>query len=155
MAKAAGLDPEQFPEDAEISPDLLEALASQKLTPDDIAIYHDEETGRPVIKSRQEIAQALGGVSEGHIYMVPNGKGQSLCRLFVMLFGRHCFSQRSHLYGAQRERSVFVLPVCDFVWETFAQGSYKYCSQRKRSIYVLPFCAVVWEKLLKLRDTSA
>ena len=88
MAKAAGLDPEQFPEDAEISPDLLEALASQKLTPDDIAIYHDEETGRPVIKSRQEIAQALGGVSEGHIYMVPNGKGQPLCCLFVMLFGR-------------------------------------------------------------------
>ena len=75
VAKAAGLDPEQFPEDAEISPDLLEALASQKLTPDDITIYHDEETGRPVITARQEIAQALGGVAEGHIYLPANGKG--------------------------------------------------------------------------------
>ncbi|KAK7112594.1 hypothetical protein V1264_012028 [Littorina saxatilis] len=77
VARAAGLDPEQFPEDAEISPELLEALVSQKLTPDDIAIYHDEESGRPIIKSRQEIAQALGGVAEGHLYFAPNGKGGS------------------------------------------------------------------------------
>ncbi|XP_076446001.1 uncharacterized protein LOC143283663 isoform X2 [Babylonia areolata] len=79
VAKAAGLDPEQLPEDAEISPDLLEALASQKLTPEDLTIFHDEETGRPIIKSRQEVTQqALGGVAEGHIYVAPNGKGGSL-----------------------------------------------------------------------------
>ena len=81
VAKAAGLDPDQFPEDAEISPELLDALASQKLTPDDIAIFRDEETGRPIIKSRQELNQALGGVQEGHIYMAPNGKGEQIIHL--------------------------------------------------------------------------
>jgi hypothetical protein len=69
VARAAGLDPDQLPEDAEISPDLLDALASQKLAPEDIAIYRDEATGRPVIKSRQELAEAMGGVAEGHIYV--------------------------------------------------------------------------------------
>lgn len=75
VARAAGLDPNQFPEDAEISPDLLEALVNQQLTPDDIAIIRDEETGRPVIKSRAEINQMMGGVADGHLYMAPNGKG--------------------------------------------------------------------------------
>lgn len=75
VAMATGLSPDDIPEDAEISHELLEALVNQKLTPEDIAIIRDEETGKAVIKSRSEIAQALGGVAEGHIYLIPSSKG--------------------------------------------------------------------------------
>lgn len=75
VAKATGLDLHDLPADAEISPELLEALTSQKLTPDDIAIVQDEESGLPVIRSRQEITRMLG-VAEGHIYVSPNARGQ-------------------------------------------------------------------------------
>ncbi|XP_025095236.1 uncharacterized protein LOC112564549 isoform X3 [Pomacea canaliculata] len=77
VAKATGLDLHDLPADAEISPELLEALTSQKLTPDDIAIVQDEESGLPVIRSRQEITRMLG-VAEGHIYVSPNARGGNL-----------------------------------------------------------------------------
>ncbi|XP_076458108.1 uncharacterized protein LOC143291868 [Babylonia areolata] len=69
VAKAAGLNPDEIPEDLEISPDLLEALASQRLTPDDVTIVYDEDSGRPVIRSRQGLARP--GAEDGHHPVFP------------------------------------------------------------------------------------
>lgn len=71
VAKAAGLDPDSISDDAEISPELLEALASQKLTPEQIEIVSDGE-GRTRIQSR---TNSLTGVQEGHLYIAP-GRGK-------------------------------------------------------------------------------
>ena len=69
------MDPEALStEDAEISPDLLEALASQKLTPDQIEVVSDS-SGRTRIQSRSELQGAMGGVEEGHLYIAP-GKSE-------------------------------------------------------------------------------
>ncbi|KAK3771227.1 hypothetical protein RRG08_009709 [Elysia crispata] len=75
-AKAAGIDPDSLStEDAEISPDLLEALASQKLTPDQIEVVSDS-SGRTRIQSRTDLQGAMGGVEEGHLYIAPAKKGE-------------------------------------------------------------------------------
>ncbi|XP_053386723.1 uncharacterized protein LOC123538660 isoform X20 [Mercenaria mercenaria] len=69
LAKATGLKQSDIPQDAEIDPELLEQLASNTLTPDDIEIVRDEETGRSFIRSRNRIiTEAMGGVEKGHIY---------------------------------------------------------------------------------------
>ncbi|XP_041374956.1 inner centromere protein A-like isoform X2 [Gigantopelta aegis] len=68
VAMAAGKEPDAFPFDAEVSPELLDALASQSLSPDDIEIVTDAD-GRNVIRSKSRMLQEMGGVKEGHIYM--------------------------------------------------------------------------------------
>lgn len=75
VAKATGLNPDEIPADAEIDPELLEQLANNQLTPEDIEIYHDEESGRSFIRSRHKIiADAMGGVEKGHIYQSAKSK---------------------------------------------------------------------------------
>ncbi|XP_052813457.1 uncharacterized protein LOC128240716 isoform X10 [Mya arenaria] len=74
LAKATGLSEADIPTDAELDPALLEQLANQNLAPEDIEIYHDEETGRSYIRSRNRVInEAMGGVEPGHIYQ-PAGK---------------------------------------------------------------------------------
>lgn len=69
VSKATGLKQSDIPQDAEIDPELLEQLASNTLTPEDIEIVRDEETGRSFIRSRNRvITEAMGGVEKGHIY---------------------------------------------------------------------------------------
>ncbi|KAL8574567.1 hypothetical protein ACOMHN_047284 [Nucella lapillus] len=60
VAQAAGLAPEEIPEDLELSPELLEALTSQTLTPDQLTIAYDQETGRPVIRATLDPLTAQG-----------------------------------------------------------------------------------------------
>ena len=75
VANATGLNPDDFPPDAEVDPDLLQQLANQQLTPGDIEIYHDEETGRSFIRSRNKfISDAMGGVEKGHLYQSAKSK---------------------------------------------------------------------------------
>ncbi|KAL3855494.1 hypothetical protein ACJMK2_014702, partial [Sinanodonta woodiana] len=68
ITKAAGMEAGSIPLDAEIDPELMQALANQTLTPEDIEIIRDEN-GRSIIRSRTRMHQAMGGVKEGHIYM--------------------------------------------------------------------------------------
>ncbi|XP_035824075.1 titin homolog [Aplysia californica] len=74
-AKAAGIDPETLPDEAEISEELLEALANHKLSPDQIEVVSDSE-GRTRIQSRVDLTEALGGVEEGHIFIAPGSKAE-------------------------------------------------------------------------------
>ncbi len=73
VAKAAGLTPDSLPADAEVSPELLEALANQSLSPEDIEIVQDQESGKSTLRSKSQLSRAMGGVKEGHIF-VPPGK---------------------------------------------------------------------------------
>ncbi|XP_052080451.1 titin homolog isoform X5 [Mytilus californianus] len=66
----------QIPDDAELSPELLEALKNNSVTPEDIEIVKDEETGKSVVRSRSQMSAAMGGVKEGHIY-VPVAKNSN------------------------------------------------------------------------------
>ncbi|XP_071149791.1 calponin homology domain-containing protein DDB_G0272472-like isoform X23 [Mytilus edulis] len=59
----------QIPDDAELSPELLEALKNNSITPEDIEIVKDEETGKSIVRSRSQMSAAMGGVKEGHIYV--------------------------------------------------------------------------------------
>ncbi|KAK3577130.1 hypothetical protein CHS0354_037463 [Potamilus streckersoni] len=68
ITKAAGMEAGSIPLDAEIDPELMQALANQTLTPEDIEIIRDEN-GRSIIRSRTRMHQTMGGVKEGHIYM--------------------------------------------------------------------------------------
>lgn len=61
-----------IPSDADISPELIQALVDQSLSPDDIEVVEDEVTGKTVIRSKSQLAHIMGGVKEGHIY-VPVG----------------------------------------------------------------------------------
>ena len=70
-----------IPDDAELSPELLEALKNNSITPDDIEVVRDEETGKNVVRSKSQMSAAMGGVKEGHIY-VPVAKSMcSYCTL--------------------------------------------------------------------------
>ena len=65
----AGVNQSDIPPDAEIDPQLIEDLANHELTPEDIEIVRDEESGRSFIKSRnRHIEEAMGGVEKGHLY---------------------------------------------------------------------------------------
>ncbi|XP_071149800.1 uncharacterized protein KIAA2012-like isoform X31 [Mytilus edulis] len=68
----------QIPDDAELSPELLEALKNNSITPEDIEIVKDEETGKSIVRSRSQMSAAMGGVKEGHIYVpvAKNGNKQ-------------------------------------------------------------------------------
>ena len=68
-----------IPDDAELSPELLEALKNNSITPDDIEVIKDEETGKNVVRSKSQMSAAMGGVKEGHIYVpvAKNGTKQS------------------------------------------------------------------------------
>ncbi|VDI41389.1 Hypothetical predicted protein [Mytilus galloprovincialis] len=66
----------QIPDDAELSPELLEALKNNSITPEDIEIVKDEETGKSIVRSRSQMSAAMGGVKEGHIY-VPVAKNSN------------------------------------------------------------------------------
>ncbi|KAL4216874.1 hypothetical protein ACF0H5_023336 [Mactra antiquata] len=69
LAKATGLNQDEIPQDAEIDPELMEQLANNTLSPEDIEIVRDEESGRSFIRSRHRmISEAMGGVEKGHIY---------------------------------------------------------------------------------------
>jgi hypothetical protein len=43
-----------IPDDAELSPELLEALKNNSITPDDIEVIKDEETGKNVVRSKSQ-----------------------------------------------------------------------------------------------------
>ncbi|XP_069107555.1 uncharacterized protein [Argopecten irradians] len=66
--KAQGLN-ENIPDDTEITPEVIEALTNGSLTPEDLELVHDTDSGRSVIRSRSQLANAMGGVKEGHIYV--------------------------------------------------------------------------------------
>ena len=69
VAKVAGIDQSEIPPDAEIDPQLMEDLANNRLSPDDIEIVRDESSGRSFIKSRnRKIEEAMGGIEKGHLY---------------------------------------------------------------------------------------
>ena len=69
VAKVAGVNQADIPPDAEIDPQLMEALANNELVPEDIEIVRDEVSGRSFIKSRnRKIEEAMGGVEKGHLY---------------------------------------------------------------------------------------
>jgi hypothetical protein len=102
-----------IPDDAELSPELLEALKNNSITPDDIEVIKDEETGKNVVRSKSQMSAAMGGVKEGHIY-VPVAKSMCCyCTLpvfdvfpcfspffclnnFVAFINVHCFVARVH-----------------------------------------------------------
>ncbi|KAH9498771.1 hypothetical protein Btru_005088 [Bulinus truncatus] len=69
-AKAAGIDPELLTSEPHISPEVLQALSSQSLTPEQIEIVSDDE-GKLKIKVKVDLDQAMGGVQHGHIHVAP------------------------------------------------------------------------------------
>ncbi|XP_069107566.1 uncharacterized protein [Argopecten irradians] len=73
--KAQGLN-ENIPDDTEITPEVIEALTNGSLTPEDLELVHDTDSGRSVIRSRSQLANAMGGVKEGHIYVAGSKKPQ-------------------------------------------------------------------------------
>ena len=82
----------ELPPDAEVSQDLIEALARNDLNPGDIEVVTDE-SGRSVIRPRSaastasrktNLSQALGGVKQGHLYHEPKkGKMVQYCQDFA------------------------------------------------------------------------
>lgn len=80
-----------IPDDAELSPELLEALKNNSITPDDIEVIKDEETGKNVVRSKSQMSAAMGGVKEGHIY-VPVGKSMCCYCIFPVFDSFPCFS---------------------------------------------------------------
>ncbi|CAL1539826.1 unnamed protein product [Lymnaea stagnalis] len=70
VAKAAGLDPETISAGAEVSPELLEALANQRLTPDQIELVSGED-GKMKIQAKVDLTQAKGGVQHDHRQLAP------------------------------------------------------------------------------------
>ena len=81
-AKAAGVDPDTISNEADISDELLEALANHKLTPDQIEVVSDA-SGRTRIQSRIDLTEAMGGVEEGHMYIAP---GSSKFMFFMIIY---------------------------------------------------------------------
>ncbi|XP_046563520.1 titin homolog [Haliotis rubra] len=77
VATAAGLTPDAFPPDAEISPELLEALAKNSVSPEDIEMVKDEESGKNTLRSKSQLSKAMGGVKEGHLFVSPGGDEES------------------------------------------------------------------------------
>ncbi|XP_071103771.1 uncharacterized protein KIAA2012 homolog [Haliotis cracherodii] len=77
VAKAAGLTPDAFPADAGISEELLEALANNSVSPEDIEIVKDEESGQSTLRSKSQLSKAMGGVKEGHLFVSPGGDDDS------------------------------------------------------------------------------
>ncbi|XP_048237996.1 titin homolog isoform X3 [Haliotis rufescens] len=77
VAKAAGLTPDAFPADAGISDELLEALANNSVSPEDIEIVKDEESGQSTLRSKSQLSKAMGGVKEGHLFVSPGGDDDS------------------------------------------------------------------------------
>lgn len=77
VAKAAGLTPDAFPADAGISEELLEALANNSVSPEDIEIVKDEESGKSTLRSKSQLSKAMGGVKEGHLFVSPGEAGLS------------------------------------------------------------------------------
>ena len=79
--------------EADISDELLEALANHKLTPDQIEVVSDAD-GRTRIQSRIDLTEALGGVEEGHIFIAP-GTSKLFCLIHSIynkqLFSKHQF----------------------------------------------------------------
>ncbi|XP_060069867.1 titin homolog [Ylistrum balloti] len=73
--KAQGLN-ENIPDDTEITQEVIEALTNGSLTPEDLELVHDSDSGKSIIRSRSQMASAMGGVKEGHIYVsgAKNGK---------------------------------------------------------------------------------
>ncbi|XP_067685707.1 uncharacterized protein KIAA2012-like [Haliotis asinina] len=77
VATAAGLTPDAFPPDAEISPELLEALTNNSVSPEDIEMVKDEESGKNTLRSKSQLSKAMGGVKEGHLFVSPGGDEES------------------------------------------------------------------------------
>ncbi|KAK3082961.1 hypothetical protein FSP39_010092 [Pinctada imbricata] len=67
-----------IPIDAEVSPELLDALAKESVSPEDLEVVQDEETGKTVIRSKSQLSMTLGGVKEGHIYVPVAKNGQKV-----------------------------------------------------------------------------
>ena len=76
-----------IPDDAELSPELIEALKNNSLSPEDLEVVKDEETGKNIVRSRSQMSAAMGGVKEGHIY-VPVAKSMyTLDCLNIFVYG--------------------------------------------------------------------
>ncbi|OWF42952.1 Afadin [Mizuhopecten yessoensis] len=73
--KAQGLN-ENIPDDTEITQAVIEALTNGSLTPDDLELVHDSDSGKSIIRSRSQMANAMGGVKEGHIYVTGSKNGK-------------------------------------------------------------------------------
>ncbi|XP_033728916.1 titin-like isoform X18 [Pecten maximus] len=73
--KAQGLN-DNIPDDTEITQEVIEALTNGSLTPDDLELVHDSDSGRSVIRSRSQLANAMGGVKQGHIYVAGSKNGK-------------------------------------------------------------------------------
>ncbi|XP_050419088.1 titin isoform X2 [Patella vulgata] len=67
VANAAGVDITALNLDADISDELLEALATQNVSPDDVKIVKDPLTGR------SQLTTSRTSLKDGHLYIEPNG----------------------------------------------------------------------------------
>ncbi|XP_059152342.1 microtubule-associated protein futsch-like [Physella acuta] len=67
-ARAAGIDPSSITVEPELSPELLEALVNQTLSPDQFEIVSDSD-GKTRVQSRVDLTAAMGGVEPGHLYV--------------------------------------------------------------------------------------
>ena len=88
MSSASG-EKVEIPPDAEVSPELMDALAKDGVDPQDLEVVQDEESGKTVIRSKSQLSMTLGGVKEGHIY-VPVAKSRSHCYVCAVLHKISC-----------------------------------------------------------------
>uniref|UniRef100_A0A0B7AKS0 Uncharacterized protein n=1 Tax=Arion vulgaris TaxID=1028688 RepID=A0A0B7AKS0_9EUPU len=77
VARAAGLEPDSMYDDAEISSDLLETLANQKMTSDQIELVMDSQ-GHPRIQAKVQQTEDLEIVQDGHRHFIPGKKEEDV-----------------------------------------------------------------------------
>ncbi|XP_064598094.1 uncharacterized protein LOC135464585 isoform X2 [Liolophura sinensis] len=73
VAKQMGIEDGVLPDDTEISPEVMDALTNQSLTPDDLEVVQTE-SGRSIIQARSAASSPL---KEGHLYQPAPGKNGS------------------------------------------------------------------------------
>ena len=78
MSKKSGGSTESIPNDAEVSSELIHALANNEISADDIEIVKDAASGKSVIRPKSNVSFKSGrsSLKVGHVYKDPTSRGE-------------------------------------------------------------------------------